>query len=182
MQVSVFPLIRDGADILVVAPTGSGKTEAALLPVLDLLRKDEKEGIRAVYITPLRALNRDMIDRVQRLVATTELTVAVRHGDTPSSERRKQAATPPDILITTPETLQAILPGKLMQRHLKAVQFVIIDEVHQFAHDRRGIQLTVGLPRLRRIAEQGFQRIRLSATVGQPETITSVFGGVEQLT
>ena len=92
MQVSVFPLIRDGADILVVAPTGSGKTEAALLPVLDLLRKDEKEGIRAVYITPLRALNRDMIDRVQRLVATTELTVAVRHGDTPSSERRKQAA------------------------------------------------------------------------------------------
>src|SRR5438309_875449 len=181
MQASVFPLIRDGADILVVAPTGSGKTEAALLPVLDLLRKDEKEGIRAVYITPLRALNRDMIDRVQRLVATTELTVAVRHGDTPSSERRKQAATPPDILITTPETLQAILPGKLMQRHLKAVQFVIIDEVHQFAHDRRGIQLTVGLQRLRRIAEHGFQRIGLSATVGHPDAVASVFGGEKPL-
>src|SRR5437016_12628407 len=177
MQVSVFPLIRDGADILVVAPTGSGKTEAALLPVLDLLRKDEKDGIRAVYTTPRRALNRDMIDRVQRLVATTELTVAVRHGDTPSSERRKQAATPPDILITTPETLQAILPGKLMQRHLRSVRYVIIDEVHQFAEDRRGVQLVVGLQRLRRITNREFQRIGLSATVGHPDAIASMFGG-----
>src|SRR5438552_4073253 len=180
MQVSVFPLIRDGADILVVAPTGSGKTEAALLPVLDLLRKDEKEGIRAVYITPLRALNRDMIDRVQRLVATTELTVAVRHGDTPSSERRKQAATPPDMLITTPETLQAILPGKLMQRHLQNVKYVIIDEVHQLAADRRGIQLAVALERLRSVAG-GFQRIGLSATVGHPGSIAALFGGKNPL-
>src|SRR5207253_908398 len=92
---------------------------------------------------------RDMVDRLRKLVERTKLTVAVRHGDTPPSERRKQAAIPPDVLITTPETLQAILPGKLMQRHLRAVRYVIIDEVHQFAHDRRGIQLTVGLQRLR---------------------------------
>src|SRR5712691_10951760 len=156
MQVAAIPLIRDGVNILVVAPTGSGKTEAALLPVLDSLGKQKKDGIKAVYITPLRALNRDMIDRIQRLAATTRLTVAVRHGDTLSSERRKQAANPPDILVTTPETLQAILPGKVMQRHLRAVRFVIVDEVHQLAHDRRGIQLTIGLQRLRRLAEHGF--------------------------
>src|SRR5205807_6579614 len=110
----------------------------------------EQLGIQVIYLTPLRALNRDMVDRIQRLVRSIKLTVAVRHGDTPTSERRRQAAAPPNVLITTPETLQAILPGKLMQHHLKAVRYVIIDEVHQFAHDRRGIQLTIGLQRLRR--------------------------------
>ncbi|MGI0149965.1 MAG: DEAD/DEAH box helicase, partial [Thermoplasmata archaeon] len=120
MQIAAIARIREGSDVLVVAPTGSGKTEAALLPVLESLEANDGTGIRAIYVTPLRALNRDMVDRVQRLVAPTELTVAVRHGDTPTSDRRRQAAAPPDILITTPETLQAILPGKLMQRHLSA--------------------------------------------------------------
>src|SRR5207245_5734456 len=140
MQNSSIPRIRAGSNVLIVAPTGSGKTEAALFPVLESLSSGTEAGIRALYIPPLRALNRDMIDRVQRLVSSTGLSAAVRHGDTPPSERRKQAAAPPDILITTPETLQAILPGKLMQRHLKNVKYVIIDEVHQLAADRRGIQ------------------------------------------
>src|SRR5437867_10874737 len=105
------------------------------------------------------------------------LTAAVRHGDTPTSERRKQAANPPDILITTPETLQAILPGKVMQRHLRSVRYVIIDEVHQFAEDRRGVQLAVALQRLRRTRDRDFQRMGLSATVGHPDAIASMFGG-----
>src|SRR5467141_4632859 len=171
MHVSASGRSRAGSDVLIVAPTGSGKTEAALLPVLESLRAEDESGIQVVYVTPLRALNRDMIDRILRLVVSTKLRAAVRHGDTPQSERRKQAAIPPDILVTTPETLQAILPGKLMQRHLRAVRYVIIDEVHQFAHDRRGIQLTVGLQRLRRITERNFQRIGLSATIGHPEAI-----------
>src|SRR5207245_5237923 len=124
----------------------------------------------------LRALNRDMIDRVHHLVSSTGLSAAVRHGDTPPSERRKQAAAPPDILITTPETLQAILPGKIMQRHLKNAKYVIIDEVHQLAADRRGIQLAVALERLRSVAG-GFQRIGLSATVGHPASIPAPFRG-----
>src|SRR5881628_806044 len=180
MQNSSIPRIRSGSNLLIVAPTGSGKTEAALLPVLERLSSGTEAGIRAVYITPLRALNRDMIDRVQHLVSRTELTAAVRHGDTPPSERRKQAAAPPDILITTPETLQAILPGKIMQRHLKNVKYVIIDEVHQLAGDRRGIQLAVALERLRSVAG-GFQRIGLSATVGHPGSIGALFGGENQL-
>ena len=180
MQTLGISRIRSGSNLLIVAPTGSGKTEAALLPVLQGLSSGTEAGIRALYITPLRALNRDMIDRVQRLVSSTGLSAAVRHGDTPPSERRKQAAAPPDILITTPETLQAILPGKLMQRHLKSVKYVIIDEVHQLAADRRGIQLAVALERLRSVAG-GFQRIGLSATVGHPGSIAALFGGENPL-
>ncbi|HYU05988.1 MAG TPA: DEAD/DEAH box helicase, partial [Thermoplasmata archaeon] len=181
MQARAIREIRSGSHVLIVAPTGSGKTEAALFPILESLGLGERGGIRALYITPLRALNRNLIDRIQRLVASTGLTAAVRHGDTPTSDRRKQAANPPDILITTPETLQAILSGKLMQRHLKAVRYVVVDEVHQFAGDRRGIQLAVGLQRLRRIMERDFQRIGLSATVGHPDAIASLFGGENPL-
>src|SRR6266498_3150319 len=101
MQAWAIRVIRNGLDLLVVAPTGSGKTEAALFPILESLGASERGGIRAIYITPLRALNRNLIDRIQRLVASTSLTAAVRHGDTPPSERRKQAVNPPDILITT---------------------------------------------------------------------------------
>ncbi|HEX9341282.1 MAG TPA: DEAD/DEAH box helicase, partial [Thermoplasmata archaeon] len=181
MQARALSEIRAGSHLLIVAPTGSGKTEAALFPILEALGATDRSGVRALYVTPLRALNRNLIDRIQRLVASTHLTAAVRHGDTPTSERRKQAANPPDILITTPETLQAILSGKLMQRHLKAVRYVVVDEVHQFAEDRRGIQLSVGLQRLRRIAERDFQRIGLSATVGHPDAIASLFGGEKPL-
>ena len=143
--------------------------------------QDVGHGVRLLYVTPLRALNRDLVARVEHLVATTGLRVSIRHGDTPASERRKQAAHPPDILITTPETLQAILPGRVMQRHLRNVRFVIIDEVHQFAEDRRGVQLAVALERLRRITERDFQRIGLSATVGHPEQIAALFGGEKPL-
>ena len=119
LQVESLARLETGHNLLIVAPTGSGKTEAALLPLCASLMDEDIQGIRAVYITPLRALNRDLTDRIRRLVSGTHLNAAVRHGDTPASERRKQAAHPPDILITTPETLQAILPGKVMQRHLR---------------------------------------------------------------
>jgi len=181
MQISAAARIGQRSNLLIVAPTGSGKTEAALLPVLESLHAGTDPPIRALYLTPLRALNRDMIDRVQRLVAPTKLTAAVRHGDTPQSDRRKQAATPPDILVTTPETLQAILPGNVMQRHLRNVRYVIVDEVHQLAEDRRGTQLAVALQRLSRVTGRGFQRIGLSATVGHPESIASLFGGEKPL-
>src|SRR3989454_6479995 len=141
MQIQAIREIQAGSQLLIVAPTGSGKTEAALFPVLEALGADDREGIRAIYVTPLRALNRNLIDRVLRLVASTKLTAAVRHGDTPTSERRKQAASPPDILITTPETLQAILPRNAMQRPLRRARHVTIDHAHRIAADTRGTQL-----------------------------------------
>ena len=102
-----------GGNILLIAPTGSGKTEAVLLPILDQLTKTEhRQGISVIYITPLRALNRDLLKRLDYWKAKLGFTVEVRHGDTPQKDRRRQSLRPPDFLVTTPETLQAILPGK----------------------------------------------------------------------
>jgi ATP-dependent Lhr-like helicase len=177
-QSAAIPQIMSGKNILLIAPTGSGKTEAALLPIFDLLiRTPDRRGISIIYITPLRALNRDLLERVKVWSSKLGFSVEVRHGDTPTKERRRQAVKPPDLLVTTPETLQAILPGRRMRSHLQHVRWVVIDEVHQLAGDRRGVQLTVALERLRRVTDYEFQRIGLSATVGNPDEISSFIVG-----
>ena len=179
-QAEAIPLIMDGANVLVIAPTGSGKTEAALLPLVDrMVRDPDRQGISLLYITPLRALNRDLLKRLQIWSEKLGFTVEIRHGDTPAADRRRMAGKPPDFLITTPETLQAVLPGKRMRQHLRHVKAVVIDEIHELAGDRRGVQLTVGLERLRQVCPHGFQRVGLSATVGNPEEIASFLGGTE---
>lgn len=179
-QEAAIPRVLAGESVLLIAPTGAGKTEAALLPVLDRLVRSKSQGIRLLYVTPLRALNRDVERRIAWWAGKLGLRVEVRHGDTPPQARRKQALKPPDILVTTPETLQAILPAKVMRRHLGHVKHVIIDEVHQLAKDRRGIQLATGLERLAEVAAS-FQRIGLSATVGNPEEVAGLFGGAAPL-
>ncbi len=176
-QSLAIPMVLTGEGVLIIAPTGSGKTEAALLPVLDRLTNTERQGIGLLYITPLRALNRDMQGRIEAMCRGLDLTVETRHGDTPARDRRRQSVKPPDVLITTPESLQAILPGKVMRRHLRDVRHVIVDEVHQLVKDRRGVQLTVALERLREVTDRPFQRIGLSATVGDPATTAGFLGG-----
>ncbi|HYY90936.1 MAG TPA: DEAD/DEAH box helicase [Candidatus Dormibacteraeota bacterium] len=163
-QAEAIPIIVQGQSVLIIAPTGSGKTEAALLPLIDRMVQDrDRQGISLVYITPLRALNRDLLKRLQIWSAKLGFTVEIRHGDTPAADRRRMAGKPPDLLITTPETLQAVLPGGRMRQHLRHVRAVVIDEVHELAGDRRGVQLTVGLERLREVCPNGFQRVGLSA-------------------
>ena len=147
-QTLAFPQILDGKNVLLIAPTGTGKTEAVLLPIFSKLveqKNQEQKGIQVIYITPLRALNRDMFKRLTFWSEQLDITIEVRHGDTEMKIRRKQALKPPQILVTTPETMQAILPGSTMRRHLSSVQYVIIDEVHDLAESKRGAQLTMAL-------------------------------------
>jgi len=165
IQKKAIPLVEQGKNCLIIAPTGFGKTEAAILPILAKLLTYEKIGVQALYITPLKSLNRDMLERTEWWCHRLGITLGVRHGDTSPHERQKQAKKPPQLLITTPETLQAMLPSQRMGGALVNVKHVIVDEVHSIFDNKRGCQLSLSLERLEQRAPN-FQRIGLSATIG----------------
>lgn len=181
-QALSIPVLLAGRDTLVIAPTGTGKTEAAVLPVLHrfLRLRDAKEaprGIAILYVTPLRALNRDLLSRLADWGRRLRVDVQVRHGDTPTSVRAAQSRSPPDMLITTPETLQILFLGRNLRKHLEAVRFLVVDEVHELAEDERGAQLAVAMERVERVASGSVQRIGLSATVGSVAEVARFLAG-----
>jgi ATP-dependent Lhr-like helicase len=177
-QEKTIPKILEGKNVLLISPTATGKTEAAFLPVLSMLLQQPKTpGIKVLYITPLRALNRDLLERLQWWCNNLDIKLAVRHGDTETKERTRQSRSPPDILITTPETLQAILSGWLLRQHLQSLRWVVIDEVHELADSKRGSQLSLALERVRGLIGKDFQMIGLSATIGSPEKVAQFLVG-----
>lgn len=181
-QKEAIPYILAGKNVLLISPTATGKTETAFLPILNqfLVMPEKPLGIKILYITPLRALNRDLLERLEWWCEKLDVKVAIRHGDTTTSDRSKQARSPPDMLITTPETLQAILPGWLMRKHLRAVQWIIVDEAHELAGDKRGSQLALALERLRWVTMKDFQIVGLSATIGSPELVAQFLVGTDR--
>ncbi|MEM3087054.1 MAG: DEAD/DEAH box helicase [Halobacteria archaeon] len=174
-QESAIPAILAGRDLLLIAPTGTGKTEAALLPALHRILVERPPPLFLLCITPLRALNRDMEERVSWWASRLDVSVAVRHGDTPARERSKQAARPPHVLFTTPETFQILLNARVLGKALLKVRMVVVDEVHEMAESKRGTQLFLGLSRLRRMGAE-FQVVGLSATVGDPGRVAALLG------
>ena len=163
--------ISAGGDRLIVAPTGSGKTMAAMLPLLDRSLKNQWKGMSILYITPLRALNRDVDRRLDEVTSAVGLRLGLRHGDTSQSERNKQVRNPPNVMITTPETFQIMFTGSRLRELLRDVQAVVIDELHEMADGERGWQLSVGISRLESFIGRTVQKIGLSATVGNPEQV-----------
>ena len=160
-----WPAIAAGGHVLIQAPTGSGKTLAAFLSAIDRLTATPGEGLRLLYVSPLKALNYDIERNLRGPLAGLEskLRVGVRTGDTPARERRELVKEPPDILITTPESLYLLLTSAARET-LRGVETLILDEVHAVAGTKRGAHLALSVERLERLVEQPLQRIGLSAT------------------
>ena len=171
IQQLALPVLETDADALLLSPTGTGKTEAALLPLLSRRLRSPTPPIAILYVTPLRALNRDLEHRLVSLVREVGLNASVRHGDTSSSARLAQSRHPPDLLLTTPETLQVLLVGRHLRAALANVRTVVVDEVHELVGSDRGAQLALTLERLDALTGRSVRRIGLSATVGNPEEV-----------
>jgi ATP-dependent Lhr-like helicase len=179
IQRKAFPVILRRRNSLLIAPTGSGKTEAALVPIIVSLaaKQNPGPGIKGLYVTPLRALNRDIFRRVIDLAHAVGLTAEVRHGDTPVSTRRRITENPPDLLITTPETLAILLTGKKSKIGLRSIEWIVVDELHELIASERGSHLSISLERLNDMLDSHVVRIGLSATVGDPTGASKFLAG-----
>ena len=161
----------DGANMVVLAPTAGGKTEAAFFPVISQMLTEGWTALSVLYVSPIRALLNNQEQRLQRYFELVGRRAACWHGDTSQGNKRRAVVDSPDCLLTTPESLEAILvSAKIDHREFfKNVQIVIIDELHAFAGDDRGWHLLSVVARIQRLAGRDIQRIGLSATVGNPD-------------
>jgi ATP-dependent helicase Lhr and Lhr-like helicase len=191
-----WPHISAGENTLILAPTGSGKTLAAFLWAINHLVEQKLEGpiepgVRILYVSPLKALNNDIERNLEAPlrgiaegarehgVQLPNISVAVRTGDTPQSKRAAMLRRPPEILITTPESLYLMLTSPRAREMFRTVHYCIVDEIHSLCSNKRGVHLSLTLERLQLVAEQEFVRIGLSATQRPLERIAAFLGGLE---
>jgi ATP-dependent Lhr-like helicase len=161
----------DGANLVVLAPTAGGKTEAAFFPVISQMLAEAWTGLSILYVSPIRALLNNQEERLQRYFRLVGRTAACWHGDTSQGDKHRMMAEPPDCLLTTPESLEVLLVSTKIdhRQFFQNVRTVVIDELHAFAGDDRGWHLLSVLARIRRFADRDVQKVGLSATVGNPE-------------
>ena len=188
--------IKEGKNVLISSPTGTGKTLTAFLMIINELLEMGERGelentVYAVYVSPLRALNNDIHRNLEETmqgihglaeskgVKPPEIRHQVRTGDTPSSVRQRMLRMTPHILITTPETLAVILVAPKFREKLRTVRWVIVDEIHSLAENKRGVHLSLSLERLRELADREFIRIGLSATINPLEEVAKFLVGYD---
>ena len=178
IQRQAIPRIVEKKNSLIIAPTGSGKTECSVIPIFSHIKKTRMpKKIKALYITPLRALNRDVFRRIIDYGKIEGLDIKIRHGDTSQTNRKKISDSPPDVLITTPETLVLLLSQRKYLSALSDLEWVVIDEVHDLLASERGSQLSISMERLQLNSNQEVHRVGLSATVGNiPEASKFLVG------
>ncbi|MEV6102724.1 DEAD/DEAH box helicase [Nocardia sp. NPDC051981] len=171
-KAAIDPLLR-GDDAILLAPTAGGKTEAACFPLLSAMTRNDWRGVSVLYLCPLKALLNNLVTRIDSYAQWLGRRAALWHGDVADSQRNRIRREPPDILLTTPESLEAMLIGVKTDHDelLGAIRTVVVDEVHAFAGDDRGWHLLAVLERLQRVTGQPIQRVGLSATVGNPHDL-----------
>ena len=179
LQRAAIAPVRSGADCILLAPTAGGKTEAAMFPLLSQMEESGWRGTSVLYLAPLRALLNNLHPRIGAYTAWLGRTSGLWHGDIGEGERRRILADRPDVLLTTPESLEAMLVSRRVdhRRFFANVRAVVIDEVHAFAGDDRGWHLLAVLERVQRLASRPIQRIGLSATVGNPDELLAWLQG-----
>jgi ATP-dependent Lhr-like helicase len=171
VQERTYAAVAKGGDVLVIAPTAGGKSEAALIPVMDDILKNGRMGVTCLYISPLKALINDQEDRFRDFCIPTSLSVMKWHGDVPKGDRSWKDGEPPHFLMITPESLEVLLQEKKLSSDLRRVRTIIIDELHAFVESERGVHLKVLLDRMDRLTKKQVQRIGLSATAGNPREV-----------
>jgi ATP-dependent Lhr-like helicase len=177
IQLEAFRPILEGLNVVICSETGSGKTEAVMLPLIEKILHIKSKGVKVLYITPLRALNRDIYERLVKVAREVGVQIAVRHGDTSRRAREKLRTEPPDILVTTPETFQALITDPKNLQNLKSVDCVVVDESNELIRSKRGPQLSLGLIRMKKYLGREIQLICLSATIKSGKFVKNFFVG-----
>lgn len=178
-QNDVIPKVLDKKNLIILAPTAGGKTEAAFFPIASRMLSEDWTELSVLYICPIKALLNNLNERLQRYCSLLGRRCELWHGDVKTSARRQILKEPPDCLLTTPESLEVMLVSNSVEhrRIFQNVRAVIVDEIHAFAGDDRGWHLLSVLSRISKLTENDIQRVGLSATVGNPEVLVDWLSG-----